>query len=147
MMKKMTSLAAVAVLAGALTVQADEQQRPEVGRYVQAYSGDFNSSVFLVRLGAKEKAEALVLISGIDHELDGQVLKASILVRDDSRRSLMVKEGDESRELMRLEGSSAQLFVSSAPFGPTGYALGYNGDLSRGAEVEHILTRWLENPR
>ncbi len=138
------ALAAGALLVTGMNVQAD-QERPEVGRYVQAYSGDFNSSVFVVRLGAADQAEALVLISGIDSDLDGKVLKTSIQVRDENRRSLMVREGDENRELIRLEGTGGHLFVSTAPLGPTHYALSYDGKLSQGAEAQHILTRWLQD--
>lgn len=145
MKMKPAALGALLLLMAVQPVSAD-QERPEVGPYVYAYSGDFNSSVHIVRLGKREEAEALVLINGIDHELDGKVLKTIIQARGENQRSYMLKNGDEVREIMRLEGNSGRLFVSSAPFGPTSYALSYNGDLSRSVEAQHILTRWLQDP-
>ena len=133
---------AVAIVATSLSVSA-EDKRPEVGPYVQAYQGDFNSSVYVVRLGARENAEALLLLSGIDHEMDGKVLKARIVNNGENQRSFMVKEGDSDKEIMRLEGGRGHLFVSSFPFGPNRYGVGYSSDLSRDANAEHILTRWL----
>lgn len=134
--------AALTVLALSLSATAQEQ-RPEVGPYVQAYSGDFNSTVHVVRLGAREKAEALVLLSGIDNELDGQVLKTRIVNNGENRRSFMLQQDGKDTEIMRLEGNSGQLHVSSFPFGPSSYRLIYDAKLSGQANAEHILTRWL----
>ncbi len=145
MQKNIFVLGAALALLNATAVQAEEK-RPQVGPYVQAYSGDFNSSVYLVRLGDRDKAEALVLVSGIDHEMDGKVVKTKIVVRDENLRSFMLEEKGESRELLRLEGSSARLLISTAPLGPSSYSLAYDWKLSERADAEHILTRWLQKP-
>jgi len=132
----------VALLAAPLLVAAAD--RPEVGPYVQAYSGEENASVYVVRLGAPEKAEALVLVSGVDSRVDGVIQKATVVNDGHNRRSYRVKSGNEEREILRLERGSGSLFVATYPHGLNDYRVGYNPDLSRSANAEHLLTRWLE---
>lgn len=142
MKTKITSFVTACLLLFASSVIADDE-RPEVGPYVYGYTGDFGSYVYVVRLGAKENNEALVYIHGIDHELDRQIVKASILQRNENVRSFTIGEGEQSREIMRLEGSGGTLFVSSAPVGLSRYSLYYDSKVSASMDAQHLLTQWL----
>lgn len=137
-----TSLTAGLLSASVLAFAADD--RPVVGPYVQAYSGDENAQVFVVRLGPPEKAEALVLVSGVDCPVDGVVQKARVINDGSQRRSYRVKKGQDEYELLRLEYTSGNLFVAAFPHGLSAYRVSYNESLSQSASAEHLLTQWLQ---
>lgn len=139
------SLIKTALSVGLLSasVLAFATERPVVGPYVLAYSGDENAQVYVVRLGPPEKAEALVLVSGVDCPVDGVVQKVSV-VSDGQRRSYRVKNGQDESELLRLEHTGGNLFVSAYPHGLRAYRVGYSESLSRSVNAEHLLTQWLQ---
>ena len=136
-----TSLTAGLLSASVLAVAAD---RPVVGPYVQAYAGDENAQVFVVRLGPPEKGEALVLVSGIDCRIDGVIQKATVVNDGSQQRSYRVKNGRDEYELLRLERTSGNLFVAAYPHGLNTYRVSYSESLSQSANAEHLLTQWLE---
>ncbi len=135
------SLAVVLSLSSLLVVAAD---RPQVGAYVQAYSGEENVSVYVVRLGAPEKAEALVLVAGVDSAIDGVIQKATVSNDGNGRRSYRVKSGNQDYEILRLERTGGRVFLATHPHGLGDYRISYDQALSRGTNAEHLLTQWLE---
>lgn len=134
-------LSAVLLSVSLLVGAAD---RPKVGAYVQAYAGEENVSVYIVRLGAPESAEALVLVSGVDSEIDGIIQKAVVINDGSGRRSYRVKGAKEEYELLRLERTSGRLFVATHPHGLGDYRVSYDQGLSRSTNPEHLLTQWLD---
>ncbi len=135
------SLAALLSLFSLFAVAAD---RPQVGPYVQAYSGEENVAVYVVRLGAPEKAEALILVSGVDSAIDGVVQKAVVSNDGSGRRSYRVKSGNQDYEILRLERTGGRVFLATHPHGLGDYRVAYDQSLSRSANPEHLLTQWLE---
>ncbi len=135
---------AVSVFLVAAHVMADE--RPEVGRYVQGYSGEEGVKVYIVRLGAADKSEALVQITGIDHKTDGVIHKATLVNNGDNRRSYNIKlEGNkEETEVLRMERNGSRLLMRVYPHGWNDYAISYNEELSQSINAEHFLTKFLE---
>ena len=131
-----------ALLSVSLWVSAAD--RPEVGAYVQAYAGEENVVVYVVRIGAPEKGEVLLLVSGIDNRIDGVIQKASVVNDGNNRRSYRIKSGKEEYEILRLERDAGRLFVAAYPGGLGDYRVGYSQELSRNANAEHLLTQWLE---
>ena len=135
-------LLSAVLLSVSLWVSAGE--RPVVGHYVQAYAGEENVVVYVVRVGEPEKAEALLLVSGIDSPLDGVIQKVSVVNEGNNRRSYRIKSGKEEHEILRLERDAGRLYVAAYPHGLGEYRVGYNQELSRNANAEHLLTQWLE---
>ncbi|MDR1648552.1 MAG: hypothetical protein LBR88_11075 [Zoogloeaceae bacterium] len=74
----------------------------EVGRYVEAFHGPRQEKVWILRLGAKEKREALVQIWGVDHELDGRILKTRI------------QQGERPRYEIKVDGAPFNLLLRTS---------------------------------
>lgn len=138
----MKTIISVFLALAALTAAAAE--RPEVGRYVHAYSGEENATVYVVRLGAQEKAEALIMVTGVDDKLDGVIQKAAIVNEGYGRRSYRIKGTGGDYEILRLERESGTLFLTYQPNNLNEYRVKYSQEASREARAEHILTQWLE---
>ena len=94
-----------------------EERRPEMARYTMAYSGGEGYRVWIARLGSKENQEALVQISGIDHKLDGRVMRAKMVpnVGGGSVDYTTTVDG-QSYKRLSVEGTKAVLRVTGAPW-------------------------------
>lgn len=130
------------LLSGFLPAVAGD--RPPVGGYVQAYTGEENVVVYITRLGTPDKAEVLLVVSGIDSPLNGVVQKAKVVNDGQGHRSYHVKSDKEEYEILRLDRSNGRLFMSVYPHGLNEYRVGYSPDLSRDANAELLLTQWLD---
>lgn len=132
------------ILLLALSLNATAADRPEIGRYVNAYAGEENTTVYVLRLGPPKNAEALVLVRGIDNQLDGVIQKASIVNDNNSGRSYRIKQGSDEFEILRLNREQGRLLLSAQPNGLNEYRVSYSPNLSQEAQAEHLLTQWLE---
>ncbi|MFT3757806.1 hypothetical protein [Thauera sp.] len=140
---------AFTVLSLAAALHASATERPEVGRYVQAYQGEENVTVYVVRLGPAARAEALLQVTGIDHELDGVIHKARVSNDGSNTRSYRIPatSGRETVEVLRLERDSGRLLLNVSPHGLTDYRISYSRPASLDTSAEHMLTRWLEQDK
>lgn len=143
MIQLMNNAPLLILAAFSLTASA-EPQRPEVGRYVNAYSGEENTAVYVVRLGPPKNAEALVMVRGIDNGLDGVVQKAAIINDGNGGRSYRILNKSGEYEILRLSRESGRLLLSTQPNGLSDYWVSYDKELSLSASAEHLLTLWLE---
>jgi|GEM_PF-177857 len=75
MLKHFLLLLVAAVSIQAATAYAQEEERPEVSRYVKAYTGPENIKIWTVRIGPESNGEVLFQVSGVDHPLDMKILK------------------------------------------------------------------------
>lgn len=141
----MRKLLPLFVLAAALTSNSHAEERPpEMAPYTMAYSGGEGYRVWVARFGSKENQEALVQISGIDHKLDGRVLRAKAVhsVNGGSVKYTTTFDG-QSYELLFVEGPKAVLRVTGAPWTSE---LRYDKLLADGRPPQHLLTDYLDGP-
>lgn len=139
----MRKLFALLVLTASLTPSVHAQERrPEVARYTMAYSGGEGYQIWVTRLGAKENQEALVQISGIDHKLDGRVLRAKATPGGNGSSVKYTASVDgQSYELLSVEGTKAVLRITGAPWSSD---LCYDKSLVTERPPQHLLTDYLE---
>lgn len=140
-MKKLLGFVLILICCSAF---ADEA-RPEVSRYTRAYSGDEGLQVYVTRIGPAEKGEVLIMVSGVDHPLDGVVRKGRVESSERQRRYTVGKEKDAV--VMILEGSSGNVYLPWLPNNLRSQSVQYDASLSAQADSQHLLTRWLETGR
>jgi hypothetical protein len=130
---------------GLISNSQAEERRPEMSRYTMAYSGGEGYRVWIVRFGPKESQEALVQINGIDHKLDGRVIRAKMApsVGGGSVKYTATVDG-QAYELLSVEGTKAVLRVTGAPWSSE---LCYDKSLVEDRPPEHLLTDYLEGTK
>lgn len=139
-MRKLLLLSVLTV--GLMSNSQAEERRPEMSRYTMAYSGGEGYRVWIARLGSKENQEALVQISGIDHKLDGRVIRAKIVPNAGGGSVKYTTSFDgQSYELLSVEGTKAVLRVTGAPWSSD---LCYDKSLVDDRPPQHLLTDYLD---
>ena len=113
-----------------------EDKAPEMSRYTTAYSGGEGYHVWITRFGPKEKHEALVQIDGIDHKLDGKVIRAKGEYSGNGIAYFANVDG-RNTELVKVEGEHAELNVTGNPWRSR---LCYDKTLSADRPPLHMLT-------
>ncbi|MFC0168318.1 hypothetical protein ACFFKC_09515 [Pseudoduganella danionis] len=127
---------------GLVPVAHAEGKRPEVARYTMAFSGEQGYRVWITRLGAKENHEALVQISGIDHKLDGRVLRAKEVVQTGGNSVNYIATVDgKSYDLLAVQRGKAELLITGMAWTSE---LRYDKALADQRPPEHLLTDFLE---
>ena len=66
------------ITAAAKAPETRPKDYTEVGQYAEVYQGQKNLQVTIIPLGAQEKKEALVVVSGIDHPWNKRVFLTNI---------------------------------------------------------------------
>jgi hypothetical protein len=119
-----------------------QEKSPEMSRYTMAYSGGEGYRVWISRFGPKANQEALVQIEGIDHALDGRVIRAKMetKVGGVSVKYTATVDG-QFYELLSVEGTRATLRVTGAPWSSE---LCYDKALVDDRPPQHLLTDYLE---
>jgi hypothetical protein len=112
-MRKLILLLLLAV--GLLSNLQAEEKVPEMPRYTSAYSGGEGYRVWVARFGPREQQEALVQIEGIDHKLDGRVLRAKAMPSAGGVKYTAMVDG-QSYELLYVDGKNAELRLTGAPW-------------------------------
>lgn len=113
-----------------------EVKQPEMSRYTQAYSGNEGYQVWITRYGPKDKHESLVQITGIDHKLDGRIVRAREEYSGNGIGYFATIDG-KNVELVKVEGHRAVLNVTGAPWRSD---LCYDKALSADRPPLHMLT-------
>jgi hypothetical protein len=137
-MRKLILLLLLAV--GLLSNLQAEEKVPEMSRYTSAYSGGEGYRVWVARFGPREQQEALVQIEGIDHKLDGRVLRAKAMPSAGGVKYTAIVDG-QSYELLSVDGKNAELRLTGAPWSST---LCYDKSLVDDRPPQHLLTGYLE---
>lgn len=139
-MRKLISLLLLVI--GLISVAHAESKRPEVARYTMAFSGDQGYRVWITRFGAKENHEALVQITGIDHKLDGRVLRAKEVVQTAGNGVNYVATVDgKNYDLLAVQRGKAELLLTGMAWTSE---LRYDRALADGRPPEHLLTDYLD---
>lgn len=139
-MRKLLLLFVLAL--GLLSNSQAEERRPDMSRYTMAYAGGEGYRVWIARFGPKENQEALVQISGIDHKLDGRVIRAKMVpsVGNGSVKYTATVDG-QAYELLSVDGTKAMLRVTGAPWSSE---LCYDKSLVDDRPPQHLLTDYLD---
>ena len=122
-----------------LTFAAD---RPEVARYVKAYSGEEGAKVFVTRIGPAEKGEVLIQVTGIDTPMDNLIQKGR--VKDEGRRHYTVQLKDKEVSILYLNHGAGTLFLPRQPDTLSEIRVSYDENLSRSCNPERMLSEYLE---
>jgi hypothetical protein len=64
---------------------ASAEERPEVGRYVKAFSGDTGVKVWMVRIGPESNHEVIIQVVGVDHPWDRVIPAQGRIQRDEGK--------------------------------------------------------------
>lgn len=120
---------------------AADKARPEIGPEVKAYSSHDSANVWVLRIGARADNQALVQITGIDHDLNGKIEKYQVEKTDKDTRYVTQINGQRYVLLrigsgfgfgeLYLPGEKKEIFVS------------YDKGLSSAGNPEHFLTDYL----
>ena len=151
--RMMLALIMTAPLLAALPSLAD--RRPEHSRYAWVFEGGEGVTVTIVRVGHKDNNEALLRIEGIDHPLDGAILKHKVAKK--YGRATVVEysmkyDGGEWVTLVfdgHMPGRrTPYLFLPKESKyqgrADRGRPLVYNKELSRSVEMNHFINQWVQ---
>lgn len=120
---------------------ASAQPRPEIARYVKAYSGQEGIKVWTLRVGAVHKNEAIVQIGGIDHAWDMRIQKLRMEPSQRGTNYVATVEGKRF-VVLTMEGGWGQLYLPGS--GEEKTTLIYSKTLSEQGNAEHFLTDYLK---
>jgi len=134
----MRSLLAALLLG--LTLAAHAQARPEVGRYVKAWSGPEGIVVWTLRYGPPEAQEALVQVNGIDHKWDHRILRVKTVPMQNGSKFILHADGRQY-EVLTADDAGMELLV---PGMARRLPLRYEKDLSSQGNAQHFLTEYEE---
>lgn len=124
---------------------AQAAERPEVSRYVRAYSGEEGIKVFVVRIGAVEKGEVLLQLTGIDSPQDGIIQKARVESRQQGQqRRYYVKRNGQDVAALILDRTAGAVYLPSQPNSVAEPHVAYDESLSQQCNAEHMVTQWIE---
>jgi hypothetical protein len=139
-MRKLLLLLAITI--GLVSHSQAEEKTPEMSRYTIAYSGGTGYRVWVARFGPKENDEVLLQISGIDHKLDGRIIRAKMVPSNagGSVKYTATVDG-QFYELLSVEGTRAVLRVTGAAWSSE---LCYDKSLAEDRPPQHLLTDYLE---
>lgn len=110
----------------------------EQSRQVKASADGVKVST--LRYGPRERQQALIQVTDVDHAIDGRILLASTRATDKHTRYTVQLEG-RAHVLLILNEGTGELFVPGAPK-PT--PVSYDAGLSAQSNPEHCLTDDLE---
>ena len=118
-----------------------EEARPEISRYVKAYTGMEGIKVWTLRIGPLEKNESLFQVSGVDHPWDMRIQK--VKTESSARGTTYVATVDGKRfVLMSLEGNRGELHLPGSHSAKG--RIEYDHALSQEGNAEHFLTDYLK---
>ncbi|WP_374360321.1 hypothetical protein [Pseudoduganella danionis] len=130
------------LVSGLIPLAYAEGKRPEVARYTMAFSGEQGYRVWITRFGAKENHEALVQITGIDHKLDGRVLRAKEVAQTGGNGVNYIATVDgKTYDLLAVQRGKAELLMTGMAWTSE---LRYDRALADQRPPEHLLTDYLE---
>lgn len=118
--------------------------RPEVARYVKAYSGEEGAKVFVTRIGPAEKSEVLIQVTGLDTPIDNLIRKGRVEPKDEGHRRYSVQLKDKEVTILDLNHGTGTLFLPRQPDTLGEIHVSYDESLSRSCNPERMLSEYLE---
>lgn len=140
-MKKLFGLILLLLFVGDGLSFAGAPPRPEIARYIKAYSGDEGITVWTLRIGAMDKSEALVQITGIDHPWDMRIRKLKVEPSQHGHDYVTTVDGKRF-VVLAMEGAYGQLYLPGSNDAQT--KLIYSKTESEKGSPEHLLTEYLQ---
>ena len=137
-LRRLVLIFAAALIAPAIAAQ--DTVRPVIGNKIEAYTGRQNVQVKILRVGERSANQALVQISGIDHDWDKRIQRMDIektfkdvrySVEVNGKRHITLIMSNEIGELY-LPGENQQTNIFP------------NSSLGREGNPEHFLTDFLQ---
>lgn len=115
--------------------------RPEIGKYVFGYRGQEGAVVWMMRIGPKASNEALIQVSHVDNDIDGQIFRCKVKALQDGEKSYTAVINGEDFELLRLKEGKGSLHI---PDESATWSVNYSNELSDSdiANPEHFLTAY-----
>ncbi|MDQ9237758.1 hypothetical protein KJD94_14460 [Escherichia marmotae] len=115
--------------------------RPEIGKYVFGYRGQEGAVVWMMRIGPKAENEALVQVSHVDNDIDGQIFRCKVKALQEGEKSYTAVIKGESFELLRLKEGNGSLHI---PDESAAWSVAYSNELSDSdvTNPEHFLTAY-----
>lgn len=132
-------LAVTLLIHSAVAGAAEETKRPEVAKYVKAYSGQEGLKIWTTRVGPLENNEMLFQFSGIDHPWDMKIVKTKIETSHD-RDKYVTEVNGAPYVIFIKEGGHGTLYL---PNTNKNYSAYYDEELSKSGNAEHFLTDYL----
>lgn len=126
-------------LAFCLLLSAQAFAQSDVSDNLEVYRGEGNLTATLVRILPLESNQALLKISGIDHELSGLVLKYDVTMNDGNRRlttDLYGRRYSAFVESKNWGGKSQSLYLSGQR---DGFALRFDAEASKATKSSDLL--------
>ncbi len=81
--------------------------KPEIGKYVFGYRGQEGAVVWMMRIGPKASNEALIQVSHVDNDIDGQIFRCKVKALQEGEKSYTAVIKGKSFELLRLKEEMA----------------------------------------
>lgn len=139
MRNKLLLLLTALTLSFSIQTFAADQARPEIGPEVKAYSSHESANVWVLRIGARADNQALVQITGIDHDLNGKIEKYQVEKTDKDTRYVTQING-QRYVLLRIDSGFGELYL---PGEAKAMPVSYDKGLSSAGNPEHFLTDYL----
>lgn len=85
--------------------------KPEIGKYVFVYRGQEGAVVWMMRIGPKASNEALIQVSHVDNDIDGQIFRCKVKALQEGEKSYTAVIKGKSFELLRLKEGNGRLHI------------------------------------
>ncbi|MDX5627778.1 MULTISPECIES: hypothetical protein [unclassified Brenneria] len=132
----MLSLSQIAGIGGAYA----ETPRPPIANTVKAYQGTEGAQVWTLRVGEADESQALVQITGIDHDWNSKIQKMNVEKLSSSTR-YWLNVNDKKFVALILNQGYGELYL---PGEAQPVQIGYSKDLSDQGNAEAFLTDYLQ---
>ncbi|WP_390216420.1 hypothetical protein [Brenneria goodwinii] len=132
----MLSLAQMAGISGAYA----ETPRPPIANIVKAYQGTEGAQVWTLRIGEPAESQALVQITGIDHDWNGKIQEMNVEKLSNSTRYWLNVNNNKFVVLILNQGYG-ELYL---PGEAQPVHIGYSKDLSDQGNAQAFLTDYLQ---
>lgn len=119
---------------------ASAEERPEVGRYVKAFSGDTGVKVWMVRIGPENNHEVIIQVVGVDHPWDRVITKHKAEFNGMREKYTTTVNGNEWGTFVVTE-ARGELYL---PDTGRSYKVSYNEALASQGNPQHFLTDFLK---
>lgn len=129
-------------MASAPVLASDTPARPPIAKYVKAYVGAEGMKVWTLRVGERGQNQALVQVTGVDHDWDGRIQKMNIERQNKDTRYWLERKGKQFVALI-LQDGGGQVYL---PDEGHPHAIHYDEKLSAQGNAEHFLTDYLQQP-
>jgi hypothetical protein len=118
---------------------ADERPaRPEVGRYIKAFSGDTGVMVWMVRIGPDSDNEVLIQVEGVDHPWD-KIIRKHHKEANGARETYTTTVNGSDWQTLLVTDASGELYLPNVghPLKVT-----YDRGLAAQGNPQHFLTAY-----